>query len=207
MILYLLRHGETDFNKQRRIQGQSDIPLNDYGRALAQKTGEGLKDVKFDLVFTSPLIRAKETARLVIGERDIPIIEEPRIQEIAFGEYEGLCCSKDGYNIPDKHFLRFFDDPVHYRTPPKGESFQQVIERTGNFLEELIQKKEYADKTILLSTHGCALKAILSNVNKTPIAQFWGRGVHKNCAVTILKVSGQKIKVLEEGKVFYGINE
>ena len=203
MILYLIRHGETDFNKQRRIQGQSDIPLNAYGRELAIKTGEGLKNVKFDLVFTSPLIRAQETARLVIGERNIPFIEEPRIQEIAFGEYEGLCCSEEGYNIPDIHFLNFFDDPANYQTPPKGESFQQVIERTGNFLEELTHRKEYADKTILVSTHGCALKAILANVYQTTIDQFWGEGVHKNCAVTILREQNEKIEIIEEGRVFY----
>ena len=118
MILYMIRHGETDFNRQRRIQGQSDIPLNAWGRELARRTGKGLEDVRFDLVVTSPLIRAKETAQLIVGEKSIPFIEEPRIQEIAFGEYEGLCCSKDGYNIPDKNFLAFFDDQysIHLRT-------------------------------------------------------------------------------------------
>ena len=88
MILYMIRHGETDFNRQRRIQGQSDIPLNAWGRELARRTGKGLEDVRFDLVVTSPLIRAKETAQLIVGEKSIPFIEEPRIQEIAFGEYE-----------------------------------------------------------------------------------------------------------------------
>lgn len=203
MILYMIRHGETDFNRQRRIQGQSDIPLNAWGRELARRTGKGLEDVRFDLVVTSPLIRAKETAQLIVGEKSIPFIEEPRIQEIAFGEYEGLCCSKDGYNIPDKNFLTFFDDPSHYQTPPKGESFQQIIDRTGCFMEELINRGEYADKTILISTHGCALKAILANINHTPVEQFWGEGVHRNCAVTILKVQDGKIEVEEEGKVFY----
>ena len=62
---------------------------------------------------------------------------------------------------------------------------------------------EYADKTILISTHGCALKAILANINHTPVEQFWGEGVHRNCAVTILKVQDGKIEVEEEGKVFY----
>ena len=203
MILYLLRHGETDLNKQRRIQGQSDIPLNDYGRELARATKEGLKDVKFDMVFTSPLIRAKETAHIVLEGQDIPMIEESRIQEIGFGEYEGLCCSEENYNIPDKHFLKFFDDPANYNIPPGGESFQQVIDRTGDFLKELLEKEEYADKTILLSTHGCALKAILANVNKTPIEQFWGEGVHKNCAVTILEINNGIITIKEEGRVFY----
>lgn len=62
MDIYLIRHGETDYNKARRIQGRCDIELNDYGRELAYLTAEGLKEVPFDVIFTSPLKRAKETA-------------------------------------------------------------------------------------------------------------------------------------------------
>lgn len=203
MKIYLIRHGETDYNKKRWLQGRCDIELNDYGRELARLTAEGLKDVSFDIVYTSPLKRAKETAEIIIGSRSVTWIEEPRIQEISFGKYEGLCCGKTGFNIPDKTFLNFFHDTVHYQVPPKGESFEAVIKRTGSFLEELIGKKEYSGKTILVSTHGCALKAILANVNHTPVAQFWGEGVHKNCAVTILEAAENKIKIVEEGKLFY----
>ena len=83
MKLYLIRHGETDYNRNRRIQGQCDIPLNDYGRKLAYQTAEGLRDVPFDAVFTSPLVRAKETARIVMGERKLPFFEDDRIAEIS----------------------------------------------------------------------------------------------------------------------------
>lgn len=204
MNLYLIRHGETDYNKNRRIQGQCDIELNEYGRELARVTAEGLKDVSFDVVFTSPLKRAKETAQIIIDGREIPVIEDERIQEIGFGEYEGLCCGFKGYNIPDdRAFLNFFHDTANYQVPPKGESFEEVIQRTGDFLSELIHEEKYADKTVLVSTHGCALKAILANINHTPIGEFWGEGVHKNCAVTRIKVSRQEISVIEEGKVYY----
>lgn len=204
MNIYLIRHGETDYNKNRRIQGRCDIPLNDYGRELAVVTSEGLKDIAFDMVFTSPLIRAKETAQIIIGDRQIPVVEDERIQEIGFGEYEGLCCGKRGYNIPDdKAFLNFFFDTANYHVPPKGESFEEVIKRTGDFLQELIQNETYEGKTILISTHGCALKAILANIKHTPIEQFWGEGVHKNCAVTTLEVHNKEVNIIEEGKVFY----
>lgn len=107
MKIYMIRHGETDWNKMRRLQGQVDIPLNEFGRHLAVETAPALKDISFDIVFTSPLKRAKETAELVIGERDIPIIEDKRIMEMGFGEFEGLCCREEGWNIPDPDF-RFF---------------------------------------------------------------------------------------------------
>ena len=70
MRLYALRHGETSWNVQRRFQGQSDIPLNDKGILLAELTGEGLADIPFDLAFTSPLCRARQTAELVRPGRD-----------------------------------------------------------------------------------------------------------------------------------------
>lgn len=206
MRLYLVRHGETDLNKRRVLQGQTDSELNAYGRELARRTANGLKNVPFDLAFTSPLRRAKETAQILLGDRNIPLIEEPRIQEISFGDFEGLCYLREGGNIPDNTFLNFFEKPEEYRTPPNGEALEAVIKRTGEFLEELLSGAQYADKTILVSTHGCALKAVLANVSKTPLAGFWGAGVHKNCAVSILETggnAGKQLFILEEGKTFY----
>lgn len=203
MLVYLIRHGETDQNKQRKLQGQSDYELNAYGRELAQKTQEALAKIPFDIVFSSPLRRALETAEIVMGNRDIPFIEDDRLKEISFGEYEGLCCGKHGYNIPDADFLNFFEAPEKYNTPPGGESFAQIIARTGAFWEELIQNTVYQDKTILLSTHGCALKALLANIRTTEIKDFWGEGVHKNCAVTMVQVKEGIGKVLQEGRIYY----
>ena len=91
MKLYLIRHGETDLNKKRILQGQTNSELNDYGRELARLTAEGLMEVPFDLAFTSPLKRAKETAQIILSGRNVPLLEETRIQEISLGEYEGLC--------------------------------------------------------------------------------------------------------------------
>lgn len=203
MLVYLIRHGETDQNKQRRLQGQSDYELNAYGRELAKKTQKALVDIPFDVVFSSPLLRAMETAKIIIGNRKISLVEDRRLQEISFGEYEGLCCGKNGYNIPDAEFLNFFDAPEKYNTPPGGESFAQIIARTGAFWEELIHNPAYQDKTVLLSTHGCALKALLANIRTTEIKDFWGEGVHKNCAVTIVQVTNGIGKVVQEGRIYY----
>ncbi len=203
MILYLIRHGQTDQNKKKCLQGRSDIELNDYGRELAVKTAEGLQEVKIDMIFTSPLKRAAETAEIIRRGRDIPLMEEEGLLEISFGIYEGLCFGKEDYNIPDPKFMNFFEKPEEYITPPDGESFQEVIERTGDFLEKLKKIPEYGDKTILLSTHGCALKAILANITKVELKDFWGEGVHKNCAVSVVELKDGQYHLLEEGKVYY----
>lgn len=207
MRLYLIRHGETDLNKHKILQGRSDFELNEYGKELARITGRALKDIEFDFVFTSPLKRAKDTAMLLVAENATavkPVVyEEKRIQEISFGDFEGKCYNKDNFNMPDKTFMNFFIKPEDYNTPPNGESFEDILKRTGDFLRELIAKEEYREKTILISTHGCALKAILSNVRNTPITEFWGEGVHKNCAVSIVDVKDGIATVIEDGKLFY----
>ena len=97
MKIYLIRHGETSWNTLGRLQGRTDIELNENGIRLAKITGEKLKDVHFDLAIASPLKRAYETAGLVLGDRNIPILTDERIEEISFGEWEGLCCRRENY--------------------------------------------------------------------------------------------------------------
>ena len=89
MLIYVLRHGITQWNKLKKVQGAMDIPLAPEGIELAKRTGEVLKDVPFDICFTSPLTRARQTAHYVLGNRQIPVIEDKRIQEIDFGVLEG----------------------------------------------------------------------------------------------------------------------
>lgn len=203
MVIYLIRHGETDWNTKRLLQGSTDIPLNQSGVEVARQTAEGLKDVKFDLIFTSPLKRAVETAEIIRGDRKIPIILEERLQEIGFGPYEGLCCLKDEWNIPDPDFINFFARPDAYVPPKGGESIRHLCERTTEFLQEVVQTPDYQDKTILLSGHGAVVKGLLSSITITDLKDFWNGGVHKNCGVSILDVENGKITLRQENVIYY----
>lgn len=202
MKIYFVRHGETDWNKERKIQGQVDIPLNEFGRHLARETAKGLRDVPFDVCFTSPLGRARETAQIILQGRDVPILEDKRILEMNFGVLEGKCCSKEGWDVPDS-FQMFFDDPVHYQAPEGGEDFQAVRERTGDFLNWLFAQEQYRDSTVLVTTHGAAMAGLLNNLKKKPLAEYWGVGVHKNCGVTEVEVTDGRIEIISENKVYY----
>lgn len=203
MKIYIIRHGETDWNVVKRLQGRSDIPLNEEGRRLARVTAEALTDIPFTRIYTSPLLRAKETAMIIKGNRDIPMIEDERIQEISFGIYEGCYCSEEHYTIPDLDFIRFFKQPEQYAAPEGAEEIETLCNRTTDFLQELVHTTAYQDDTILISTHGAALRGLLSTINMNGIAEFWKGGVHKNCAVTILEAADGRIKLLEEGRVYY----
>ena len=137
MLLYIVRHGMTPWNHLHKAQGSADIPLAQEGIDLAKKTGEALLDVKFDICFTSPLLRARQTARLVLGGRDVSTIADARIQEINFGVLEGHIMRTGNTMESDcKEFDLFFRDPLKFPRPEKGENIQDVLERTRAFWME-----------------------------------------------------------------------
>ena len=198
MKLYIIRHGQTDWNRARRLQGRTDIPLNEWGRLVAELTREGLKDVTFDVAFTSPLIRAKETAELILKDRNIPIVEDERIIEVNFGAYEG-----ESFQLDNENLQNFFSKPEAYYPVDGSESMESILERTRDFLSELSQNPKYQDSTILISTHGAALCGLLCNIKKWEKADFWKGGLHKNCGFSIVEVTDGVPKILEEAIVAY----
>lgn len=211
MILYVARHGETEYNVAGRIQGQHDIPLNEKGRALAKTVGEALCDVDFDAVFTSPLSRAKETALLLTEPSrrrrgaEIPVYEDLRLMEISFGTWSGHCFKKAGFDLPGatlEEFNLFYSDPYRMKRPPEGETVEEVCERTFSFLTELLHDEALENKTVLVSTHGCALRALLRSVYKTP-GDYWHGGVPANCSYTVLSASRGEAVILENDVVRY----
>lgn len=203
MDIYLIRHGETDYNKGRRLQGVTDIPLNARGIELAEKTAEGLKHIHFDKIYTSPLIRAKKTAEIIRGDRKIPVIPTDGLLEISFGDYEGLTVLSGQYNIPDPDFLNFFNDPEHYHTPPGGESIRHMRKRTASFVRSIMDDPANEGMTFLMASHGAAIRGILSELQGIPIADFWGGSVHKNCGVTKLHAEHGQFEIEFENRVYY----
>lgn len=203
MKLYFIRHGETVWNTQAKLQGKSDIPLNEKGVALARVTGEALADVPFAAIYSSPLKRALQTAQLVAGDRDVPIVTDRRLEEIGFGIWEGLSCHKDHYEIPSDSFQDFFLDPFGYQPPAQGETVRHVCGRTADFLEELIRKMGKEESNVLISCHGCTLRALMNYFYQDYTAGFWRGHVPPNCSVSIVEVKEKGFSILAEDKIFY----
>lgn len=203
MDIYLIRHGETDYNKGKRLQGTVDIPLNEKGIELAKKTAEGMKDIRFDRIYTSPLIRAKKTAEILRGNRKVEIIPTDGLREISFGDYEGLTVLDGKYNIPDPDFLNFFNAPEKYHTPPNGESIEHLKRRTSSFMRGIMNDPKNEHMTFLMASHGAAIRGILSGLLDLPLEKFWDGGVHKNCAVTLLHAEKGTFEVVFENRVYY----
>lgn len=202
MILYMIRHGETDWNVERKLQGMTDIPLNANGRRVAELTREGLRDVKFDMAFSSPLSRAKETAEIILEGRDVEIIEDERIREVGFGTFEGTDSSEFEEGIK-----KFFTQPERFVATNGAESYESLLERERSFWNDLCANPNYQDSTILLTTHGAALNGLLCVIKEKPIADFWKCGLHKNCGMTIVEVKEGKTKFLQEAIILYDERE
>ena len=204
MKMYIIRHGQTPWNARKCLQGRSDVDLNENGIYLAELTGKALRDVTFDMAFTSPLIRAKHTAQCILAGREVPIIEDERLIEISFGIYEGCCYAEENRQVPQQWIENFFHAPQDYVAAPGGDSLDDVEKRTSDFMEDICSRKELQDKTILVSTHGCALRGLLNSIRESNREDYWHGGVSKNCAVSIVTCHrGEKPVLVEENHIYY----
>ena len=202
--MYIIRHGQTPWNARKCLQGRSDVDLNENGIHLAELTGKALRDVPFAMAFTSPLIRAKHTAQCILAGREVPIIEDERLIEISFGIYEGCCYAEENRQVPQQWIENFFHAPQDYVAAPGGESLDDVEKRTRDFMEDICSRKELQDKTILVSTHGCALRGLLNSIRESNREDYWHGGVSKNCAVSIVTCNrGEKPVLVEENHIYY----
>ncbi len=198
MRLYMMRHGETDWNKKHLWQGQTDIPLNAKGRYVAELTREGMKEIHLDIAFCSPLCRAKETAEIVLRGRNVPLIVDERIIEMGFGPLEG----KDMRDVTDETRI-FFEHPEQYVVPEDAEGFDEVLAREKSFLDELVANPAYQDYNVLIATHGAALRGLMAVLEEKPIERYWEGGVHKNCGMTIVDICDRKVEILQEAIILY----
>lgn len=157
--IYLTRHGQTLWNLEKRLQGQGDSPLTEAGIEGAKLLGERLKDIELDVIYSSPINRALQTAKLIKGDRDIKLVEEEGLMEINFGEYEGHTEEEMLSLGRGQEISKIFNGEMDV-IPPKGESLRMVSDRIKKTLDKII--KEEKDKKILIVTHGTTLKTIVS---------------------------------------------
>ncbi len=190
MELYIIRHGQTVWNAEKRTQGRKDIELNAYGRQLAGELGEKLENVPFDCIYASPLIRAYETACLIRGHRNIPIIRDGHLKEMSFGVMEGTRVEE--WLESDCPYRFFFDEPERYAPPEGGESIEEVMARTSEFLQEVIEQQYETATRLMIVAHGALNKGLMCRIEGNDKAHFWGKGLQKNCEADIFHYDGMR---------------
>ena len=179
--IFLIRHGETEWNKVGKLQGSSDINLLPEGIQQAHLLAEHAPFHAVDAIYSSDLLRAVMTAEILAEKFNLPVIKERGLRETSFGDWEGRFLSELAKENPCG-FENFFTRPDKVQ-PPNGETFLQSQARIMNALEEIIADNE--DKNIIVVSHGAAIRLIICAALEMRIRKMWAIGQY-NMALNIL---------------------
>ncbi len=175
MKVYIVRHGETEKNNGKVLQGRSNSPLNEAGREQSRKVRDWFVEngIRFDRVYSSPLSRAIETAKIIAGE-EAEIIADERLLEMDYGPYEGSSLTN-----PLPEIVEFFSDFVNNPAPEGMESLSEIVARLGSFMMEIASDGE---ECILLATHAIAMKGAIEYLTPDSNGKYWSI-YFPNCVV------------------------
>lgn len=158
MYIYVIRHGQTDWNKNKKLLSITDIELNDTGVNECKEAEKVVKNLNYDIVFCSPLTRTKQTANIV-NSKNLPIIYDDRLIERNSGDLEGINVDEEWFNYKD--FWTLGKAQIK-----NEETIQECKERVYSFLEEI--KEKYKNKNILIVTHNGVCRLIYTYFNGFP---------------------------------------
>jgi broad specificity phosphatase PhoE len=157
-VLYLVRHGETEWNRQRRLQGRLDSPLTEEGREHARRNGELLAREAVEHLWVSPLGRTRETAELILARCNVPTTYDDRLMERHCGAWEGLTIDEIVAQFPQEWAERSLD-PFHHR-PPAGENLPDMLARVAPLAERL---GELSQRRVAIVSHGIMGRVLLAH--------------------------------------------
>lgn len=189
MKVFITRHGQTEWNSLGRLQGRKDIELNEVGKEQALITGKKIKDEKIDIIITSPLKRARETAEIINKQFNVEIIEDDRLMERCYGDLEGITkveLKEKKIQYPE------IDDACNYLKNIdifNMETIQDLCARIYECLDEITTK--YKDENILIVTHGSSSIPIKCYFMKYPLENLVDREKIKgleNCEVVEFEI-------------------
>jgi alpha-ribazole phosphatase len=167
--IWLVRHGQTELNKARRYQGATDSPLTPFGMRQADALARRLRRIPFKLAIVSPTARARRTAEIILGDRDAPMLDDPRWAETHHGRWEGLTYAEVRARFPQEAIARFAD-ALHGR-PSGGESLAEVAARIAAGWAALLQQNPGG--RVLVVTHATPIQLVLCAQSGMSPALHW----------------------------------
>lgn len=189
--VYLIRHAEAEGNLYRRAQGQYDSLITENGYRQIRALSERFKNVPIDTVWSSDLFRTMTTARAILEHNDKNLNTHQGLREINMGVWEDKTWGQLSYDDPEG-MAQFSNNSQHWRAE-RGESFQQLMERLGKTITDLVRQHE--GKTMAIFCHGLAIRQFMAYVNQLP-PEEWGSSPHgDNTSVTKLLWDGEKFIV------------
>ncbi len=196
--LYFVRHGQTEWNSIRKLQGVMDSPLTAEGVSQTTLLREAIDHITFDKCITSPLGRAYETA-LLLNDNSFPIEKNTMLTEMAFGRVEGM--EKEHFKeLYSKQFHNLWHSAHQYDPSDfSGEAFSSVVERAKAFLEEV--KSEPDGSKVLIVSHGMMLKVIFGIIWNHSLEKFWDDPVPLNTSSTKVVFNNGSFDIIEFSNV------
>lgn len=189
--LLLVRHGETDWNREGRFQGHADTPLNEAGRAQAEQLAASLDGELVTAVYTSPLARARETAEIVAAPLGLDPLPDARLKEIDVGSWTGLTMAEIENRFPEE--LRRWREEVHHGWLD-GESYQELGTRVIAGVREIAER--HAGGTVLIVGHGGTLRVTLAHAAGVDMAEHRRRVPPlANCSLHRIEVVAGRLRV------------
>lgn len=164
--VWLVRHGQTDWNLERRYQGHSDVPLNATGVQQAALAAEALMGRRYAAIYSSDLRRARTTAEIIAQRLGMEVILDPRLREVNFGAWEGLVAAQIQERFPTEWNARLAD--TQHARPPGGESVQDVAARVWAALDEITARHPH--QPLIVVSHGLALATARCRVQGAALA-------------------------------------
>lgn len=180
--VHLIRHGETNWNRERRAQGQQESVLTDQGIAQAQALAASIADLPIGEVFCSSSVRARQTAETLFAEREIPVEYCDLLRELHMGEWEGRLYDEIEAADPEQ-FRAFWQEPQSF-VLPGAETFEKLQQRALNRLTSLL--KQSSAREIAIVSHGAWIKTLLCHIESRPLDQLWHPPALHNCAHSII---------------------
>ena len=180
-IIYITRHGETEWNAAGRIQGHTDVPLSERGREQARMLAHRLASVHIDAAYSSDLARAAETARAALGERDVPITYTAELREYNKGVFEGLTEAEYREKYPELYEPSMANDLDF--APPGGETIRETSKRLAGIIQRV--RDAHMDQSALIVGHGGSLRAGIVSLLELPLEANWKFAMH-NCSLTVI---------------------
>lgn len=186
MELHLIRHGQTNWNEERRAQGQSDSRLTELGEQQARELGEKLDAIEFDRIYCSSSLRTRQTAELAFGHKNKDIEYLDSLREIFLGPWEGRLYDEIEVEYGDS-FHHFWNEP-HKFAVAGAESFYDLQARAMGALNGIVSNNSH--QRVAIVSHGALIKSVLAHIEAMPMEDLWRPPLMHNCAHNVIEASG-----------------
>lgn len=196
MLIYVIRHGETDWNVEKRLQGQTDIELNANGIRLAENAKESVQKLGITHFYSSPLKRAFVTAGILAGDRASEILSVPELTEYNFGIAEGKTLEERERS--QINVAPFFFDTANYIPVEGAETLQEFYDRAESFFKKYIETEKNSNARILVVAHGAMIKMLRLYMYGRPFEKLWDGPFLGNCEAMCFSYENGSYSMVEE---------